>query len=265
VSQNRPSAPSRELESQIGRIVDEFANCLARGQHPDIEDYVCQHPELADILREVLPAVSLLADFSQAGAAGPTAKASAVAGQLGDFRVIREIFEDRYADLGGVLDTSTNLVWGYDAHSFSGIDITLSWLAQIGDNGAYLYCLNWALNYYSDPTSINYDPVKAAEMQSALTIAEQYTWRRPTVTEARDAVAKGLFTYGAGGCNIYYGSPIAPNGPFISDPGTFRWTSVAAKPARGGALSAWAWEPDDGFAELISDSAISCIWVRTAQ
>lgn len=175
-----------------------------------------------------------------------------------------DIFESRYSDLGGVLDTSTKLVWGYDSHSFSGIGITLSWLAQIGDDGAYLYCLNWALNEYSDPANINYDPVKAADMQAALNVAEQYTWRRPTVTEARDAVAKGLFTYGAGGCNVYYGSPIAPNGPYISDPNLFRWTSVAGKPARGRTLSAWAWEPDDGYAELLADSAISCIWVRTA-
>src|SRR5262249_13696797 len=69
-----------------------------RGERPSVEDYAAQHPELAEAIRELLPALVLLEQEKPvAGAAagthgGPAAAASGPAPrQLGDDLVLREI------------------------------------------------------------------------------------------------------------------------------------------------------------------------------
>ena len=47
-------------EELLGRLADEFTNRLERGENPDIEEYARAHPEMAVVLRQVLPALRLL-------------------------------------------------------------------------------------------------------------------------------------------------------------------------------------------------------------
>ena len=174
-------------------------------------------------------------------------------------------FVDRYADLGGVLDTTTGLIWSYDSYSMGGFGVTLdgsSGLLAVGANAEYLDELQYLVNFWNDPTRGN-NPATATIYQNALTVAKQFTWRLPTVAEARDAVSRGLFTYGAGECNVYYGSPTFTAPGVALSPG-WRWSSDLGGKVKGGLDSAWYWDLYDGSAALIGNSSMGVIWVRTA-
>jgi hypothetical protein len=80
-------------EALLGQIADDFLDRLQRGEQPDVEDYARRHPELAAVLRQVLPALEALrlpaSDAEQAGAV-PQPEATA-SGCLGDFQLVREL------------------------------------------------------------------------------------------------------------------------------------------------------------------------------
>src|ERR1700687_2728921 len=81
------------LEALVGQVADEFTERLQRGEQPEVDEYVQRHPEIADLLREVLPTLEALhpdGSGSQPGAAPPCGPAP-LEGCLGDFRIIREI------------------------------------------------------------------------------------------------------------------------------------------------------------------------------
>jgi WD40 repeat protein/serine/threonine protein kinase len=78
----------------LTRLADEFAARFRAGERPALKEYVDRHPELADDIREMFPA---MVEIEQAGedhqeateqAALPQAPALQ---QLGDFRIIREV------------------------------------------------------------------------------------------------------------------------------------------------------------------------------
>src|SRR5262249_1329726 len=48
------------LESLTGRVIEEFQQRVRAGERPDVGDYARLHPPIADVLRQVLPAVRLL-------------------------------------------------------------------------------------------------------------------------------------------------------------------------------------------------------------
>jgi serine/threonine protein kinase len=81
------------VEVLVGRIADEFTQRLNRGERPSVEEYADQYaqerPEIAALLREVLPALGLLRqpDVEAALASGDPN----LAAPLGDFRLVREI------------------------------------------------------------------------------------------------------------------------------------------------------------------------------
>jgi serine/threonine protein kinase len=77
------------VEALVGQVADEFTQRLNRGERPSVEEYVEQHPEIAELLREVLPALGLLRrpDVEAALADGDPNLAE----PLGDFRLVREI------------------------------------------------------------------------------------------------------------------------------------------------------------------------------
>ncbi len=81
------------LEARLGQVADEFTDRINRGERPVVEDYARRYPELADILRQVLPALQVLEPCSLPG--GPSLAQAAgevlVSGCLGDFRLIREV------------------------------------------------------------------------------------------------------------------------------------------------------------------------------
>lgn len=81
------------VESLVGKIADEFADRLERGEVADIEAYATRYPELAETLRRVLPALQLIyahpPDATEESRS-PVQSASATR-RLGDFRLIREV------------------------------------------------------------------------------------------------------------------------------------------------------------------------------
>ena len=89
------STPAEETALDlVGQIVEEFAQRYRLGQRPSVTEYVEQHPELADRLREVLPMVVMMeeAGSNEAALAGEVGDPLAEAPQrLGGYRLIREI------------------------------------------------------------------------------------------------------------------------------------------------------------------------------
>jgi serine/threonine protein kinase len=77
------------VEALVGQVADEFTQRLNRGERPSVEEFAEQHPEIASLLREVLPALGLLRrpEVEAALADGDPNLAE----PLGDFRLIREI------------------------------------------------------------------------------------------------------------------------------------------------------------------------------
>ncbi len=78
-------------------LAEEFLERHRRGDRPSLEEYIDRHPELADRIRALFPVMAImervdLADESeQRGARGPLAEVIPSLGQVGDFRIIREI------------------------------------------------------------------------------------------------------------------------------------------------------------------------------
>src|SRR6516165_3682886 len=80
-------------ESLLAQVVDAFMEELNAGAQPHIEDYADRYPEIASVLRQVLPALAVLRVSVPGSPAASEAVASAAAltGTLGDFRILREI------------------------------------------------------------------------------------------------------------------------------------------------------------------------------
>jgi len=80
------------LADRLGRVADEFTEALHRGDRPDVEEYARRHPDIAPLLREVLPALQVMGlpgagtfpSVLPAGTAPPP-------DVLGDYRLGREI------------------------------------------------------------------------------------------------------------------------------------------------------------------------------
>ncbi len=87
---NEPAPPDvAALESLVSGLTDEFMARLDRGEAPDAEEYARRYPQIADVLRQVLPALQALR------ASGPQPKGDPTAAAppphcLGDYRVLRE-------------------------------------------------------------------------------------------------------------------------------------------------------------------------------
>jgi serine/threonine-protein kinase len=81
------------VESLMGRIVDEFLEQLNGGEQPDIEDYARRYPQLATVLRQMLPALQVMhaPPADRAAPSDPSAAPAYLAGYLGDFRILREV------------------------------------------------------------------------------------------------------------------------------------------------------------------------------
>src|SRR5438034_2073126 len=83
----------QSVESLVGQIAGEFTERLNRGEHPDLEEYAGRYPEIADFLRQALPAlqaIDLLAPGS-ASANDSELSPNQITGCLGDFRILREV------------------------------------------------------------------------------------------------------------------------------------------------------------------------------
>ena len=89
---HRPSSDDPVLAD----LVADLANRLAAGEPVDLEDYVARHPDRAEQLRQIWPAVRMMADLGAIGGRGraePGRTADVGAGfeTLGDYRLLREV------------------------------------------------------------------------------------------------------------------------------------------------------------------------------
>src|SRR5579859_179123 len=77
----------------LNHLADEFAARYRAGERPSLQEYIDRHPELADDIREMFPAMveieQVKEDHEQAGEQ-PVVSPSPLP-QLGDFRIIREV------------------------------------------------------------------------------------------------------------------------------------------------------------------------------
>jgi WD40 repeat protein/serine/threonine protein kinase len=83
------SATSESVEALVSQVTDEFMAQLAGGERPEIEAYASRHPQIAMVLRELLPALQVLR-APPADAAAPASTHEAK-GCLGDYRILREV------------------------------------------------------------------------------------------------------------------------------------------------------------------------------
>jgi serine/threonine protein kinase/tetratricopeptide (TPR) repeat protein len=92
---NRPPGILDQRQSysdSLALLVEELTARLQAGEAIDVDAVVAAHPGDADALRRLLPALLLLAEVSRSGdGSAPRAAQGDEPGELGDFRLIREV------------------------------------------------------------------------------------------------------------------------------------------------------------------------------
>jgi serine/threonine protein kinase/Flp pilus assembly protein TadD len=78
-------------DALVAEATDEFMERLGRGERPEVEAYARRYPQVADVLRRVLPALQLLRSATPEEAAEVALTEPPAAGCLGDFRLLREV------------------------------------------------------------------------------------------------------------------------------------------------------------------------------
>jgi serine/threonine protein kinase/Tfp pilus assembly protein PilF len=89
----RPAVEDPSVEVLLGQIADEFTQRLNQGEQPQVEEYAQRYPQLASVVREVLPALLLIRlSGANADSSGPEVASDAcLAIPLGDFQIVREV------------------------------------------------------------------------------------------------------------------------------------------------------------------------------
>src|SRR5438067_82427 len=72
-------------------LAEEFADRCRRGETPSVTEYVARHPNLADDLRDLLPAVAQMELLKKVRRAAPPPADGPPPTKLGDFRIVREL------------------------------------------------------------------------------------------------------------------------------------------------------------------------------
>jgi serine/threonine-protein kinase len=74
----------------LGRLAEEFLERFRRGERPMLTEYTARHPELADEIRELFPALVMMEDVRPDPQAVPASAAGPLL-RLGEYRIVREI------------------------------------------------------------------------------------------------------------------------------------------------------------------------------
>src|SRR5262245_18727881 len=82
----------------VDRMAEEFVARHRRGERPAVSEYVARHPELAEAIRDLFPALVMMeqlkpADRDQTGefVSRHDGGGSPTTDRLGDFRILREV------------------------------------------------------------------------------------------------------------------------------------------------------------------------------
>lgn len=95
-----PMSTSESRSAVVMELAEEFLERYRQGQRPSLKDYIDRHPELADEVREVFPAMAMMENIAinDDSLDGETTEAPdcsrctpPLPRQIGDFRIIREI------------------------------------------------------------------------------------------------------------------------------------------------------------------------------
>src|ERR671933_944578 len=84
-----PQSCNGSLEDRVAEVVDAFMEEVHAGGRPDVEEYARRHPEIASMLRQVLPALEVMGPPESGEGAGDGGVPGR--GCLGDFRILREV------------------------------------------------------------------------------------------------------------------------------------------------------------------------------
>jgi serine/threonine protein kinase len=80
------------VESLVAEVADEYIERVERGEAVDIEEYASKYPDIADIVRKVLPALKLMKlSASGSSSSGHATGPEISGGLLGDYRILRQI------------------------------------------------------------------------------------------------------------------------------------------------------------------------------
>jgi tetratricopeptide (TPR) repeat protein len=97
VSTAGPRLQTSTRDPLLSDLIDEVSRQLEAGEPVDLDAFIAAHPERADALRLVLPALAVLADLGRSAARDPRSGIDRPdsplepLGELGDFRLLREI------------------------------------------------------------------------------------------------------------------------------------------------------------------------------
>ncbi len=84
--------PSGDEREPIEVLLEEFLNRQRRGETPALTEYLDRHPEMADDIRELFPALVLMHEVDpQAGELVSSPPVQPALEQVGDYRIVREI------------------------------------------------------------------------------------------------------------------------------------------------------------------------------
>jgi serine/threonine protein kinase len=89
----RTITPSGNASAELALVIERLNARLEAGEPVDVEEVLRQYPEHAAELRELLPAMALLVNLSRSTVHGSIARDEngALLGELGDYRLIREV------------------------------------------------------------------------------------------------------------------------------------------------------------------------------
>jgi tetratricopeptide (TPR) repeat protein len=83
--------PTASADARLADLVDRLTARLQAGEPLDLDACLRDHPEHAERLRQLLPALRVLADASRERGRGPVSDTAPLLGELGDFRLRREV------------------------------------------------------------------------------------------------------------------------------------------------------------------------------
>ena len=58
------NSESDELESLVGQAADEYTDRVNRGESVEVDEYAERYPQIADVLRQMLPSLGLMGKLS---------------------------------------------------------------------------------------------------------------------------------------------------------------------------------------------------------
>ena len=81
------TANDDQIDDLVGQVVEEYLQCLERGEKPPLDEFAKRYPEIADVLKTVIPALHPTEETADV-----FAEVSSRPGRrLGDFRILRQL------------------------------------------------------------------------------------------------------------------------------------------------------------------------------